>query len=87
MCLFNVKNYRVEDTCPHSILEPVKVKVNNISFQSFCVACHDLVSVSTNDPPREQTVEEQNLWVYEKYHIDPEFKKHELSYKIKKDLR
>jgi len=53
MCRFNLGNFRVEKTCPHHVLEQIRIRMNEDSgFQSFCVSCHEMVSWSTkSDQP------------------------------------
>jgi hypothetical protein len=45
-------NYRSVPTCPHTVINPVHVKVNGI-IQYFCVRCGELVCWSTPDIPEE----------------------------------
>lgn len=40
--------FRIEETCPHNIVEQMKIRINDDEgFQTFCVACHELVCWST----------------------------------------
>lgn len=52
MCRFNtVANFRVVPTCPHHVVEQMRIRVNDDQgFQTFCVSCHELVSWSTRQP-------------------------------------
>jgi hypothetical protein len=49
-------NYRSIPTCPHTVINPVHVKVNGI-IQYFCVRCGELIAWSTPDPEKERIVQ------------------------------
>ena len=48
VCRSYLTNFRIEKTCPHHVVEQIRIRINDDSgFQTFCVSCGEMVAWST----------------------------------------